>query len=297
MKTIRDIKNAMKNKIKASLTVEAALVLPLFLFFFMVFLYFIQIIIIQETLQKAITETGLDIARAAYIYSDFHADEVEDFDTSILEECIRTGFKNISQAVMGNGAVRYTVSDKLNKSMLANSCIVGGFDGIRFDDSKIFIDNDDIDIVAQYKVSIPIRIFGLFEMDMIQRVRLRGWNGYNLKPLYTIADEDENSNEKMVYITETGSVYHLDRNCSHVSLSVSAINSIPTYHRNKNGGKYYPCEYCLKGEHPHNATYYITSYGDRYHKDKDCPKIKRTIKQIPISEVGNRTRCKRCGGE
>lgn len=296
-KLIQPVNNAVKNKIKASLTVEASLVLPLFLFFIMAFLYFVQIIILQESLQEAITETGFNIARASYIYTDFHdVHEAEDFDSSLLDEGIRVAFNDIYHAASGNGLIKYAVKDKLNLDKFNKSCIVGGFDGIDFGDSKILQDNDDIDIVARYRIKIPIHIFDLFDMDMVQRVKLRGWNGYNIDPLYTIGEDDGDGNERMVYITETGTVYHFDRNCSHLSLSVSAINTIPTYHRNKNGGKYYPCEYCIKGEHSESGTYYITSYGDRYHINKDCPKIKRTIRQIPISQVGERTPCKRCGG-
>lgn len=294
---LKDIKRLKKIKIKASLTVEASLVLPLFLFFFMAFLYFIQVMTMQEILQEAITETGFTMARGAYIYSDFHdVKEVKDFDTSLLDEGIRLGLEDLSNVIINNGFIKYAVAGNLNVDRINRSCIVGGFDGIRFDDSKILQDSDDIDIVARYRVKIPIGIFGLYEMEMVQRVRLRGWTGQKLTPIYTIVEKDNDSNEKMVYITETGTVYHMDRNCSHIRLSVNAINGIPTFHRNKNGGKYYPCESCLKDGHSPGGIYYITSYGDRYHKSKTCSKIKRTIEQIPLSEVGLRALCKRCGG-
>lgn len=279
--------------IKASLTVEASLVLPMFLFFYMIFLYFIQIFIIQEVLQEAITEAGLSMSRAAYIYSDFNnVMDIENFDRSLLEKSIDEGLQELSKSTVSHLAIKYTVADKLNIDMINNSCIAGGFDGIRFDGSNILQGNGDIDLVARYRVKIPIRFFGLHEMDMIQRVKLRGWTGHQLQALYTREDEEDN---KVVYVAETGTVYHHKRDCSHIKLSIEPINEKPTWQRNKNGGKYYPCESCCKGEDLGAKLYYISPYGDRYHIAKDCSRIKRTIKEVALSQVGSRTPCKRCG--
>lgn len=282
--------------IKASLTVEASLVLPIFLFFYMIFIYFIQIFIIQEVLQEALTEAGLSMSRAAYIYSDFNdVRDIEDFDRSILEKSIDEGLQELSKSTVSHLAIKYTVADKLNIDMINNSCIAGGFDGIGFYGSNIMQGNDDIDLVARYRVKIPIRFFGLHKMDIIQRVKLRGWTGYQLQALYTGEDEEDNKNDKVVYIAETGTVYHYKRDCSHIKLSIEAIDEKPTWQRNKNGGKYYPCESCCKREDLSTKRYYISSYGDRYHIVKDCSRIKRTVKEVTLSQVGLRTPCKRCG--
>lgn len=287
-------------KKEASLTVEASLVLPLFMFFLIAFIYFIQIFITQEILQKAITDTGLGMARAAYIYSDFHdAKEAEEFDSSILDEEVVSELKDMINTAINSGLIKYAVKTRLDTDKIDHSCIVGGFDGIRFDDSKLMQGNNDIDIVARYKIRIPVRLFGLFEKEVIQRVRLRGWNGQELTPLYLASEEntgDDKNDEAIVYVAETGTVYHLNRNCSHIKLSVRAIEGIPTWQRNNTGEKYYPCESCLKHDHPETGTYYITSYGDRYHQIKDCSRLKRTIYEVPLSEVSHMRPCKRCGG-
>lgn len=295
MKLVHSINHIKFKKTHASLTVETSLVLPLFLFFFISLLYFIQIITLQEILQEALTESGLSMAKTAYIYSDFQdADDAEEADDSIFEEGIKAGLQEIFGAAINSIVLKHTVAGRLNTDSINSPFIVGGLDGIRFDGSSILDGNDDIDIIIRYKIRIPIRIFGLHEMNMIQRVRLRGWNGHQLPPLYTIIEEDE-SEETMVYIAESGKVYHLKRTCSHISLSIETIMCKPTWQRNDKGGKYYPCEGCCSKNEPDLGTYYITSYGDRYHKKKDCSKIKRTVKEVPLSEVGNKSPCKRCG--
>ena len=296
MKKTKNIKGINKYIANASLTIEASLVLPIFLFFFTAFLYFIQIFIVQEMLQKAITETGLSMSRAAYIYSDFYdVSDSKTFDEALLEENIQRGFKELYRTIIYKGAIKYAVESRLNLDRINNSCIVGGFDGIDFSSSQVFKCSNDIDIVARYRVRIPIRIFGIYEMYMLQRVRLRGWSGHKIPALYRVIEENNGKEESFVYVTDSGSVYHLDRTCSHISLSVEAISGKPTWQRNKNGGKYYPCEYCLKNEDSQEEIYYITSYGNRYHKDKSCPKINRRVSKIPITEVGERVPCKRCG--
>lgn len=295
MKLRSDINHRKKIRINASLTVETSLVLPLFLFFFVSLLYFIQIITIQEVLQEAMTESGLSMARASYVYADFQdAEDASNAEGSIFDDAIQLGLKEITGAVINNVVLRHAIQSRLNVDIIKNTLIVGGFDGISFDDSKVLRGNDDIDIIIRYRVSNPIRIFGFQKMDMIQRVKLRGWNGHQLPPLYTIVEEGD-SEDEMVYITESGTVYHLKRTCSHISLSVEAISGKPSWQRNKNGGKYYPCEACCSGDEPELATYYITSYGDRYHRSEGCSKIKRNVREVPLSEVKDRASCKRCG--
>ena len=150
-------------------------------------------------------------------------------------------------------------------------------------------------MIVRYQVRIPIALFGLDEMNMIQRVRLRGWTGHQLPANYTVEENGEEQEDTIVYITETGSVYHVDRNCSHIKLSVTSVIGLPTALRNDSGAKFYPCEACCNGAESDMATYYITSDGTRYHNRNDCSKIKRTVKEVKLSEVSDRSICKRCG--
>lgn len=285
-----------KKKANASLTVEASLVLPIFMFFFISFLYFIQIFILQEELQKAMTETGFTMARATYLYSDFVDVEDMDFiDSSLLEDGIHIGLQEMAGAVINNIALKKSVESRINKGVVNYSCIVGGLDGIGYDGSKVLQGDQNIDIVIRYRVRIPIRIFGIQEMDMIQRVKLRGWSGHQVPALYTIREES-GEEERIVYITESGTVYHTSNSCPHIRLSIEAVIGKPANRRNKSGGKYYACESCCSNQDSGLGTYYITSYGTRYHTDRSCSKIKRTVMEIPLSKVGVRARCKRCGG-
>ena len=88
-------------------------------------------------------------------------------------------------------------------------------------------------------------------------------------------------------------VYHRDYHCTHLELSIhmvlqSEIESL----RNEGGGKYHPCQHCIKGA---GGGVYITDTGDRYHSSLSCSGLKRTIYAVPLSEVAGKGACSRCG--
>jgi hypothetical protein len=276
----------------ASLTVEAALVMPIFLFSIFTFLYIIQIFTMQERIQSAITKMGLNLAKTAYFYQDFpDITEAVNFDKSVFGNDIDLGIDDLTDQIMSGCTLKLFAKKYLDNDWINHTCIFGGFDGIDFFQSKISNDEGYIDIVLIYKVRIPIRILALSDMTMIQRVKLRTWTGYQVDPGYTTG---ENRDGTIVYITETGQVYHKSKECSHLKLSISAVTGIPDSLRNNNGAKYKKCEECSKGKLNPYATYYITSYGTRYHTTRTCSGLKRSIREISISEVGSRRPCSRC---
>ncbi len=283
------------HRMQASLTVEAALVMPLFLFAILSLLYFIQIITVQEFIQSAITKMGINMAKTAYVYEDFAGmEEVLDFDATIFGAEIEINLGDFAKSMIDQTILKRYGREYLDVDRINRSCIREGFDGISFSGSKILQEEDAIDIVVRYRMAIPVKLFAIGDMQLIQRVRVRAWTGHQVASTYE-QEEEENSQEEVVYITETGKVYHLNAACSHIRLSVSAVSGIPTAQRNDSGGKYYPCEKCCDGEHSPYATYYITSDGTRYHSRRDCSRIKRNVKEIPRAKAGNRLACKRCG--
>jgi len=289
------IKDTLLYEKSASLTLEAAMVLPLFLYFMMVLMYFIQICTIQEQIQSGITQMGMSLSKTAYVYEEFiDLEELINFDDSILGDELEIGLQNLTDKASSGIILKLYSAKYLDKDRINRSCIQGGLKGLSFIGSSIFGATGDIDIIVRYQVEIPIKLFGLEDIRMIQRVKLRGWTGYAVAPVYSIEEE---SSEEIVYITETGSVYHTNPNCSHIKLSVREIAGLPTRLRNDNGGIYYPCEACCTRKESNIGNYYITSDGTRYHTKRNCSKITRTVKEIPITDIGSRKLCKRCSGK
>jgi hypothetical protein len=277
---------------RATLTVEAALIMPFFLYFMIAFLYFIQLFSLQEHIQAAITKLGLDFSKSAYIYEELSLEEIVDFDQSIFGMDDGIGVQELASSIMDQVILKLYAMKYLKKDILDHSGIHQGMEGVSFEGSNILDEQGCIDIIVSYKVKIPITVFALKNMKMVQRIKLRAWTGHEVPSNYTKEDDKE---EIIVYVTETGSVYHKNRECSHIRLSIRSVIGVPNGLRNDNGGKYYPCESCCKGVEDPFMTYYITSDGTRYHTSNTCSRIKRNVKEVRISEVGSRKPCKRCG--
>lgn len=282
---------------EGSLTVEAAFVMPLFLYFMIAFLYFIQIFTIQEHIQSGITRMGLSLSKTAYLFDEFPSlDEAFSFDQTVfgtdfeleLQEFLQTSTEG---ALLNAYAPRFLDVERIN-----HTCIQNGFRGISFYSTGIMDGKDDIDIIVRYRVSLPIKLFQIGDMRMIQRVRVRAWTGVQKEALYRKSDESA-SEETIVYVTTTGTVYHTSKDCSHIKLSVRSVSGIPTDITNDNGHTYSQCESCCHGELDPLATYYITSDGIKFHTVVNCSRIKRNITEIRLSEIGERRKCKRCAGK
>jgi len=124
----------------------------------------------------------------------------------------------------------------------------------------------------------------------VQKVIVRAWVGY------TGESFSGGSSEEMVYMTPEGEVYHRDRDCTYLLLAIRTIDFEQAEDmRNLSGGRYAPCEYCVRGARP-RGTVYITDYGTSYHNVRECQGLKRTIMTVPLSKVAGVRCCSRCGG-
>lgn len=140
-----------------------------------------------------------------------------------------------------------------------------------------------------YEKEIPVRSFssllGYQGGRVLVRCAIKPWTGYGN------IDFDRRREEEMVYVTDYGEVFHRDRACTYLSLSIQMIH----YEKIKSKG-YLPCEICFDTKESGFMTLvYITNYGERYHKTIGCKSLKRTVKIVPLSEVDGRPSCSKCG--
>ena len=126
---------------------------------------------------------------------------------------------------------------------------------------------------------------------MHNTVKVHAWTG---------ADEADFSGdsvepEKMVYVTETGTVYHKKAGCRYLKVSINQISGSSLAHaRNDSGQKYSPCESCSRNQKP-SGVVYVTSSGNRYHNVATCSGLKRTVKLVKESELRGMHACSSCG--
>ena len=289
-------------KLRGSLTLEASLVLPVFLFCIIAFIYFLQVIIIHDNLQEAITNIGLEAAKYGYVYEDFsdsNSDNQSNQDTSPSNNKNTEGtvdglvLKMVARSI-DSAFFKYGLHDYIDTKVLNKSCVKDGFSGINTYLSSYMEKDNEVDIVLNYQIEIPLIFIKVDNFQVVQRVHLKGWNGY--RPIAKYKNSDENTDEEIVFIAETGRVYHLSKDCTHLRLSIKQIllDQVEKL-RNSSGGKYKECKICVLPSKDNGNIVFITTTGDRYHWNKNCSGLKRTISEIPISQVGNKTPCKRCG--
>ena len=132
---------------------------------------------------------------------------------------------------------------------------------------------------------------GLLAVPKITRaglVRVRTWNGKEHE-----THHDSLVREKMVYVTATGTVYHVSLDCRYLKVQVTCIvASGLSSRRNKDGKKYTACERCARNGPA--ALVYITKSGNRYHNEENCPGLKRTVRLIKLSEAAGFRPCSAC---
>lgn len=291
----------LKYKKGASLTLEAALVMPIFMFSIITFIYFLQVIIIHDNLQEAITNIGLEAAKYGYVYDSLLEETKEDGSknkvsgTNIKSEdgIVDSTLDKFIAKSIDSTFFKAALYDNVNPKLLENSCIKGGIGGIHTYLSNYMEENNTVDVVINYKIEIPTLFLKLNNFQVVQRAKLRGWNGY--KPLTKIKGKTgEDIEEEMVYITETGTVYHTSRECTHLKLSTKLVPFEQVENlRNNSGGKYKKCQIC-GSDSKIEGLVYITTNGDRYHISGNCSGLKRTIKEVPLSKVKDRNLCERC---
>lgn len=140
----------------------------------------------------------------------------------------------------------------------------------------------------RYRVKIPFVAGKFAKQRFYQQIVINGYEGKSM------CSEEQQSDDK-VYITEKGSVYHVYSDCTYLNPSVKRIllKDIEK-ERNLSGGKYKQCEFCFKSGSTVKSYVYVTNYGDRYHLISKCHGIKRNVRIVRKSEIGDMSECNKC---
>lgn len=305
---------------KASLTVEAALALPVILFAAGLFLSFFSAQLLQLRFQKALDEIGEDVAVWSYVldFADDYTgtDLLTLADGGALSGALAGNGEDISEllsqdadlvhelevfllekgsALVWQQMLKQWLIGKVGRDKLDGSVIRGGADGISLSGSTLH--DRELDLVLSYRVT-PLfgQTFGI-SSPVVQRSCRRLWIGTKVVKEEEEETEEEEQ-EEIVYVTENGRAYHKDLDCRvfHINPVCVPLATVPSL-RNNEGKIYYPCDRCVAGR-PEQLMVWLTDFGVRYHYESDCPGLKRTVIEIAISEAREKYKpCGFCGGE
>lgn len=244
-------------KSKAGMALEGSLVLPIFLFFMMTVLLSLEVVRFQSQVQEALFQAGTKSAFSGY---------------------------QIKYAGREREDVKHQVREYLDSQLYPYLCI------------RKNISWQNLSIASEgrvlYQVSYTLKPFiswlPIGELKINDRFVGHMWTGYTGAQTGEISGEEE----IYVYITDTGSRYHLSHDCAYLRVKVQAVNyEMIDSLRNQSGGKYYACAKCrpLKG-----GIVYITAGGSSFHRDADCSALKRTVYIIPLKEAEKYSPCSKC---
>lgn len=271
-----------------SLTVESALVLPLFLMIITGLLLLFDVMAFQLKLQSAVDYAAQKAAAYYYAVEEVQNGNAEDREA--LESSEGLG-KEILTSGLTALYLQRLITEQMEEEISNAFWLSGGRNGLIVVPAK-FPDQDGmIDLCVSYQVKIPFLPEAFGKLSMAQRSRRKVWSG-------TVrwkdrGKEEEEKEETYVFVTEHGSVYHTVLTCSYLKLSIRAVSEKDVSAlRNKNGEKYSPCEKCGKGLIGYEV--YITDSGNRYHSKLSCSALSRNIRKILLSEAEGYRGCSRC---
>lgn len=256
MKVFRLTETYPRTFYQASMTVEAAVTLPLFIGF-MIFLMFCF----------RIMQTELAVEQAMMYTARKEAASVSEISDTVHPAKVRLCFL-----------------ERAKEEKVPFQYIDGGKEGISFRKSNY--EGTELMLHASYHMTVPVGFFGTLTYPKEQEVSARKWTGY-------APEEETMGTERLVYVTKSGKAYHGSRECAYLDLSIRTVSQKNVESlRNKNGSRYVQCGSCCKNKNENIC--YITDYGVCYHMDLECRGLKRTVYVISIDEVGGRHPCKKC---
>lgn len=259
-------KNSLKRtllctpKKKASVTIETALALPLFIIAFVCFIYMFEMMAIQMCVRNGMQDTALNLAQDVAVYNSIT-------------------YKNMEKELVGS----------IGEERLENSIIVGGLEGLDLSQSKVNYENGIVEMLVIYTVKLPVPYFLDLGLTYSEKVKFKRFTGYG---------EGGYINELVkVYVTETQSVYHTYYHCTHLQLKIDMVEASKVEGlRNEYGSRYIECERCKPGELFNLDTVYVAQSGTAYHSSTACSGLKRTISIVSLEEVIGKGQCQRCEG-
>lgn len=267
---------------KASYTIEATIIIPLFISLMVFGIFTFRLLQVQSGIQQSIDNASRimavslgNTANSGESDKDVNPDQE---DPTISGELSEAGLLASTIALAGVEVINHDVPLEF---------IDGGAAGIYFLDSSAA--GNYIDIKVSYKMTFPIGLLGKYSFDVTQRARNRKWVGYD--------KSEGESDGTYVYITDHGKVYHNNYYCTYLNPSVHRIakNEVKDK-RNSGGAKYYQCARCKSVKA--NGFLYITDYGTAFHNDVNCTEIKHNIKKVLLEEVKDKMpACSKCGGK
>lgn len=264
---------------EGSLSLEAALVLPLFLFACFCLMMPMRMMDRQRQIQAAVEAVGEEVSQYAYAARRLEGENPETVDLSRGE------------GNRGNESALSLLSQAYIMAAVLGRIDLDWVEGVSFAGTEIGPE-DKVHIVMSYRMRLPFSVLGLESLPFSTVCSRRMWTGA-LGNRWEQAGGGAETGEEIVYIGKTSSRYHRRRDCHYLANDLKAVPAAGIEAlRNREGKRYYACGVC-KGE---SGTVYVSEYGTSYHSSPNCRSLISYVEAVPISQVRRMGACSYCGG-
>ena len=245
---------------RGSVTAEASIGIPLFLFAAVCLIWMIEV----RSIRISVLNAAVQAAKSA-------AEE-----TAVIP-------------VLNTVRLRSDIVSLIGEERIQRSIIRGGTSGISCWKSYVSPFTGDMQITVEYPVQIPLPLFGSPEAELKEEFTVSAWTGSG-------AGTGGNGGDGgIVYVTDNRAVYHEDPDCTYLQLSIRFVPADKLEEiRNSGGGRYHACDKCVFGQAMTGV--YITEDGGKYHNSLSCSGLKRSVYAVEKSELSGIGGCSRCSG-
>lgn len=273
---------------RASLSLEAAMCLSLFLFLSVCLIMPIKMMDRQRQIQAVMESVGEEMSRFAYVeycFKQIGEDEVDtgraQYGTETLQEADEDG--TVLALKTAYGAAR--ILAQIDKDWIENVSFQGTDIGT----------NNMVYIEMRYRMRFPFSVLGLNGINVKQVCSRRMWTGAE-GGRHREGQGGAGKQEETVYIGKNSTRYHRQRTCHYLynNLEEAPAGTVDQM-RNRSGARYTSCRRCGGGAD--SGTVYIMPYGTSYHTQRSCSTIIAYVQEVPFSSAVHLGVCSYCGGE
>ena len=228
--------------LRASMTIEAAMLLPVFILMMLNLYLVIDMLHLQAITNWHLHQLGSRICAYGYLPETLLGSE--------------DGYELLDVA-LDSGVMYLYVLDEIQRAI--------DFPDRIYVTSASILEDGEVEIVLTYNYPLFATLGKTTEI-WLQSVYLgHAWGG---------AENLEETGD--VFVTTNGEVYHLYSDCSHLKLSIVQMPAerLGDYEKME-GMKFVPCKKCENENEP--DTVYITMEQGRVHYDKGCAGLKRDV--------------------
>ena len=273
-----------KWKVRASMTLEASLALPIFLLFFLTVGSSLEMIRFHSRMEMALWEVGRETCAYGTVLRDTDWLSTSGETSAKVKEKNQGLFEAIESYALSQTFLRGRVEEYLSREYLEEAPVVLDEKGLHSNGGSFVNSDDTVEFAVMYEAKPKWTVAGFRSFHLRNYYLGRMWTGFDV----------EGEDQGIYYLAENAQVYHRDLTCSHIKLQPELVPcSVLTTAVNGHGSHYRACAICAR-EAPGNEVW-ISPEGECYHLKRDCPGLKRTIRTVTWKEAMNYRPCSRCG--